>query len=775
MSSQPPSQKPVRSSRKTSASAPPTLPLLFEIGCEEIPARFLADAQNQLGKLFGDLLVKHRLVEEAKHSVQTYSTPRRLVAHVPQVFARQPDTVELVTGPPVKSALDENGNYTRAAEAFAAKQGAEVSTLKRITTPKGEYVALEKSEPGRPAVEVLGKILDALLRNLSFPKSMYWSPIEAAAHVPVQNKFTFVRPIRWVLALLGEGKNAKVIPFEVAGVRSADKTYGHRLSGSRPIQVKGFRSYLDGLRKHMVEPDPAKRRERVQQGLQESLEGSGLRAVADAWLEDWVVNSTEWPRGIVGEFDPRFLELPREILITVMRDHQKYFAVEDSSGQLQPRFVAFLNREDDPKGLIRRGHERVLRARFTDAQFFWDADQKIPLRDRLPLLEKVTYHEKLGSYADKVRRVRRIAGMVCEELRQQGKMTDADSEHALRAVELSKCDLTTHMVQEFTELQGIVGGLYARVQGEPEQVAQAIYEHYLPQSLDDPCPRTVVGAVVSLADKLDSVVSGFGAGLEPSGSSDPFALRRAGNGIIRLSVEALPGLDVLNLVKAVTSTEAFAQGDPLGNVARFLRERTEQYFEARQGLRYDTVRAVVHSFEAWSPPARALERARALEPFTRTEEFQALAAAAKRTRNLLKKSATSEDFGTQMTVNESMLSPGPEQELFRAYRATKDTIQQMGIEGRYEDAFRALAKMRPYVDCFFDKVLVMDNDLALRANRLCLLGELNVWVFSRFADLSQIESTASTSVGAPTVENNRQPINEREAALHDQKGLEQKT
>ncbi len=774
MSSQPPSQKPTRSSRKTSASAPPTLPLLLEIGCEEIPARFLADAQAQLGKRLADFLVKNRLVDEAHPSVQTYSTPRRLVAYAPQVFAQQPDTVELVTGPPVKSATDESGNYTRAAEAFAAKHGVPVSELKRVITPKGEYVALEKREPGRSAVEVLRRILDTLPLNLSFPKSMYWLPVEAAGPVLAQNKFTFVRPIRWVLALLGEGKNAEIIPLEVAGVRSGNATRGHRLLGTKPIRVHDFADYGKKLHAAQVEIDPAKRRETVRQELKALLEPLEFRAVSDDWLEDWVVNSTEWPRAIVGEFEPRFLELPREILITVMRDHQKYFAVENSSGQLQPRFVAFLNREDDPKGLIRRGHERVLRARFTDAKFFWDADQKIPLRDRLPLLEKVTYHEKLGSYANKVRRMTSIAREMCAELERQDTMTETDGQHALRAVELSKCDLTTHMVQEFTELQGIVGGLYARAQGEPEEVAQAIYDHYLPRSLDDSCPRTVVGAVVSLADKLDSVVSGFGAGLEPSGSSDPFALRRAGNGIIRLSVEALPDLDLLNLVKAVISTEALAQGDHLGNVTGFLLERTEQYFEARQGLRYDTVRAVLHSFEGWSPPSRAFERARALEPFIRTEEFQALAAAAKRTRNLLKKSATLEDLGTQMTVNEPMLSPGPEQELFRAYRATKDIIQQMGKEGRYEEAFRALAQMRPYVDRFFDKVLVMDNDLALRANRLRLLGELNVWVFSRFADLSQIESTTSTSVGAPTVENNQQPLDEREVAAHDPKGLQRK-
>ncbi len=789
MKSKAESQKSKLGSREANSAAPKTLPLLLEVGCEEIPARFLADAQTQLGeKIRADLLANRLLAtpdgrpiyakDEAPISpVHTYSTPRRLVAFLPAVLRCQPDVVQTIEGPPVKVAVDAEGGYTRAAEGFAARNAANLSDLKRVTTARGEYLVLQKSEPGRPAVDVLGDratggfitpgLLTMLLWNwdLSAVKSMYWEKARAGAD------FRFIRPIRWLLALLGEGQRAQIIKFWVPGAASGNLTYGHRLYAHRPIRVTGFSDYQKKMRAARVEIDPARRRETVQRELKASLEGLKLRPVADPWLEDWVVNSTEWPRAIAGEFESKFLDLPREILITVMRDHQKYFAVEDSSSQLQPRFVTFLNREDDPQGMIRAGHERVLRARFTDAQFFWDTDQKIPLRDRMPMLEKVTYHEKLGSYANKVQRMEAIAGEICHVLRDQGKMTLVDETSAKRAVQLCKCDLTTQMVQEFPELQGIVGGLYAKAQGEPKEVADAIRDHYLPASVEDGCPRSVIGSVVSLADKLDAVVEGFRAGLNPTGSSDPFALRRAGNGIITIAVEGLPWIDILGLLRQHIAGMQYASAENLEvKVATFLSERTEQYLESRRGLRYDTVRAVVHCFESWSPPYKAFERAKQLEPFVQTEDFQSLAAAAKRTRNILKKSAALGDFGTQTSIIESLLSPGPEQDLFRAYRDAKQTIERMGNEERYEEAFRALARMRPYVDRFFDKVLVMDNDATLRANRLRLLSELNALVFFRFADLSQIESNASTSVGAPTSENNKQPAAERGAAIHGQKG-----
>ena len=429
-----------------------------------------------------------------------------------------------------------------------------------------------------------------------------------------------------------------------------------------------------------------------------------------------------------------------------MRDHQKYFAVEDQSGTLQPRFVAVLNVDGDPKGLIRAGHERVLTARFSDAEFFWNADQKVPLRDRLPMLEKVTYQEKLGSYAAKVRRMEAIAREICRTPELHGRLTPADTEQALRAVQLCKCDLTTQMVQEFPELQGVVGGLYAGAQDEPKEVAEAIYDHYRPQSAEDSCPRSMAGAVVSLADKFDSVVAGFSAGLAPTSSSDPFGLRRAGNGVVRITVELELPVSLKDL--AVKYHEAVgAPKSAIVAVLEFFEDRLRYYLESVRRLRYDTVRAIPKAH--WEMPLLVLEHAEVLEKARDGEDLQAMAAAAKRIRNILTKSAVSADWG-RWDVDEGAFVDEAERELFRAYQNALDGIGVSLISGGgYEGALKLLAAMRPQVDRFFDKVLVMHEDKQLRENRLRLLAKLDA-LFSSIADLSQIESKALDSVGAPT-------------------------
>jgi len=758
---------------------PGTLPLLLEIGCEEIPARFLSDAQKNFGERVRAALEEARLLSPKPYSLQSYSTPRRLVVHVNDVLERQRDTVEELIGPPVKVAFGEDGKPTRAAESFAAKNSAEAQDLVKVSTAKGEYVAIRKAISGRFTLEVLPEIFPNVVTGLSFPKSMYWE----------KSKTRFIRPIRWLLALLGEGDRSRVIPFEVAGVKSGNTTYGHRCQGLQPIVVASFGDYSKRVRQALVEFDPVRRREAVQaelkvvlhasalSGMRHSLEqsrgfgvepnemealpsavdsslgSSDLHVVDDKELEDWIVNSTEWPRALRGSFHEGFLQLPREILTTVMRDHQKYFAVECGSGEIQDGFVAFLNVDPDPKGLIREGHERVLTARFADAEFFWNADQRIPLPGRLPLLKRVTYQAKLGSYGDKVPRMEAIATSICRTLEEKGNLGASDAGLVLRAVQLCKCDLTTQMVQEFTELQGVVGGLYAREQGEPEAVWQAIYDHYLPVSADGQSPRTVFGAVVSIADKLDSVIAGFSAGLEPTGSSDPFGLRRAGNGIIKVSVEKLPGLDLLELLKQSTQANLGLPpvADLFGQVAAFLRERTESYLEAIAGFRYDTVRAVVQSFLGWKQPADALARGRALERIRDSEDFVAVATAAKRTRNILTKSAEPEDLSEPIErIDEKRLTTGAEEELYTAYRQLGPILDNLAAQGQYEEAFRVLAGLRPQVDRFFDKVLVMDDDKPVRRNRLNLLSKLSLSVFQQFADLSQIESSSSSLVDAPT-------------------------
>lgn len=716
--------------------------LLVEIGCEEIPARFLTSAQDDFGRSLVEALQDARLLPAAAESAW-YSTPRRLTVWVPAVLQHQLDQVEAIVGPPVKVAFDAEGKPTKAAESFAAKNGVAVDLLTRVTTPKGEYLALRKTHRGRPALRLLPEILSAVIAGLSFPKSMYWTGKAGPR---------FVRPIRWLLALWGEADTAKVIPFEIAGVKSGASTEGHRILGKGRMRVAGFNDYLKKLAKAGVELDPAKRRERVTQQLKVTLEGQPGRIVEDKWLEEWVVNSTEWPSALRGEFDKRFLHLPREILVTVMRDHQKYFAVEDRKGRLLPRFVTLLNLDGDRKGIIREGHERVLTARFADAEFFWDADQRQPLSERTASLARVTYQAELGSYADKVERVRQIARLIVQTLADAGEMTHAEAEHALRAVELSKCDLTTQMVKEFTELQGVVGGLYAAAQGEPEEVHQAIYDHYRPEGLDDSCPRTKVGAVVSLADKLDSVIGGFAIGQEPTGSSDPFALRRQGNGIVKVLVEHALPLLLRPLVEqgmnALTLDWQKPQPEVFSSVLAFFEDRLKFYLETGRKLRYDTVRAVLAA--GWDSPLEATRRAEALEAIRGSEDADALSVAAKRIKNILAKSAKASDWQAG-EVDEGILEAGPEKKLYQAYVAASDEAGSFAAAGNFEKALGVIAGLRPVVDLFFDKVLVMAEDRAVRQNRLRLLGKLDA-LFSGIAQFAEIVP-GPANVDASTLKN----------------------
>lgn len=737
-----------------------TLPLLVEIGVEEIPARFLAGAQQQFGSLLQSALQSARLLPEANQAayipsaaqfapgdaVVTYSTPRRLVAYAPHVLPRQPDQVEQVMGPSAKVAFDGEGRATRAAESFAAKNGASLADLVRIETSKGQYVMLRKTTAGLKANVILEEMLAGLIAKINFPKNMYW----LAKTGP-----TFVRPVRWLLALLGEGADATALRVSYGDVEAAAHTFGHRLRGHAPLGVESFADYAQKLRQHLVEFDPENRRQAITTDSNLLLDDLGLRLLKDNDLMEWIVDSTEWPTPLLGAFDARFLRLPREVLITVMRDHQKYFAIEDAQGRLQPHFLVVLNRDEDRLGVIRRGHERVLTARFTDAEFFWDTDQRQPLAVRAAMLKRVTYHEKLGSYADKAERMSAIGEKISAWLEQQARLNPGDSHLTRRAIQLCKCDLTTQMVQEFTELQGIVGGLYARAQGEPSAVADAIYDHYRPEGIEDRLPRSLIGAVVSLADKLDSLVGGFIAGNAPTGSKDPFGLRRAGNGIIKILVEDNIGIAMNYLVSIAVlrySTEDQEGGRPetaaLGQqVSGFLIDRLAFYLEQARGLRFDTVRAALGG--AWEIASDLARRAEALEKIRDTEDFVSLAAAAKRTQNILAKSAAAEDLGAG-EVNEALLEAGPERELYAAYRAQVAEHAAEPGPGRgadYGEVFRRLASLRPAVDRFFDHVLVMAPDPEVRRNRLSLLTLLDRQVFSRLARLSEM---APAHVDAPT-------------------------
>ncbi|HEX2712217.1 MAG TPA: glycine--tRNA ligase subunit beta, partial [Candidatus Acidoferrales bacterium] len=456
---------------------------LLEVGCEEIPAGMIARAAEELRVTLEKYLTTENLLEGAP--IEALGAPRRLVAMAQSVRLRQPDSAREVTGPPKSVAYDSAGRPTKAAESFAAKQGVAVSKLYIVSTPRGDYAAARQIIRGRSAEEILAQALPRAIQEITWPRSMYWTG-PGGTH--------FIRPIRWIVALLG----GKPIRFSLGGVATGRFSAGHRFLGKPKIPLAGVPDYEKRLRANFVLPRPVERRKKIEHEIHALTVKRGLRAHQDPLLLDLVTYLNEYPAVILGDFDPAYLDLPEEILITVMRDHQKYFAVEHKNGELAPHFLAVINLDRDRAGLVRAGHERVLRARFADARFFWEADQKCRLADYLPKLAHVTYESRLGSYGDKVERLCSLARWLAEQWFGAG-IHQAHVSDAYRAAELAKCDLATEMVREFTELQGIVGGLYARAQGEADDVADAVYDHYRPVGLDDPIPRNLIGCAVAMA------------------------------------------------------------------------------------------------------------------------------------------------------------------------------------------------------------------------------------------------------------------------------------
>ncbi len=641
-----------------------SLPLLLEIGTEEIPDWMIPTALENLRLSFEKLEITHE-------SVRLDATPRRLVLRVEGVPAKQQDSEERVLGP-AKSAPP------KAVEGFARKHGIKPEDLTVESTGKGEYYVYLKKVPGRFIKDILAEALPGIILGLYFPKTMYWTG---------KGGPRFIRPIRWIVALLGE----EIIPFELAGVRSGALTSGHRRLGAREIAITTA-DYEQRLRDHGVILSAEERRNQIRAGM------ADVRIKSDDALLETLVYLTECPRPIRGSFDPQFLELPEEVLVTVMRHHQKYFSVEDAAGKLAPEFVAVMNIDSDPEGFVRHGNERVLRARFNDARFFWDADQKKPLAARKQDLANVTFQAKLGSYLVKTERMMALAAEL------------GGDAHAVRAAELCKCDLTTELVKEFTELQGVVGGLYARVQGEPEPVWQAIYDHYKPESMEDALPRNATALIVSLADKLDTLRGCFGVGMVPTGSKDPFALRRAAQGVVRILVEGKLPLPLLDLIGGDQALRAFFE------------ERVRYYFKDIRGFAYDEVNACMAASAGWSNLVdleSRLERVRALRA---SPDFEPLAASFKRIRNILEQAK----FSGGGAIDEALLEDGPERELYTEFRG----IQAQPIES-------VISRLRPRVDLFFDKVLVNAPDPVVRQNRLTLLSTL-LAEFSTMADFSEI-------------------------------------
>jgi glycyl-tRNA synthetase beta chain len=652
--------------------------LLLEIGAEEIPDWMLSGALEYLDTAVSTLIKDRKL---GTPIIRTDATPRRLVLRAEGLLEREPDTEERVWGP-AKSAPEA------AVAGFARKQSKTLADLEIVSDGKLEKYSFIRKTEGRPASQILAEALPQLILKTPFPKTMYW---------PGKGGPRFIRPIRWIVALLGD----EVIPFEIAGVSAGNQSSGHRVLGASRFPVT-YDTYEQRLRENFVILSRDERRARIQ--------AVPTRYKCDNELLNTLVNLTEWPTPLTGSFDPQFLDLPKEVLTTVMRVHQKYFSVETEDGQLAPRFVAVTNTDGDPDGLILHGNETVLRARFNDARFFWNADQKKPLSDRVVDLGNVMFQAKLGTYLEKTDRISALV-----------KELGGDAS-AQRAAHLCKADLTTELVKEFTELQGKIGGLYAKAQGEPEEVWTAIYDHYRPASMEDAIPRTVAGQLVSIADKLDTLRGYFEVGLIPSGSKDPFALRRAGQGIVKILAKAKLSLPIRNYLNGNLQLEEF-----------FL-DRIRNYFREVSGFPYDEVNAAIAP--GWDDLDDLQNRLAAVSFVRPTENFEQVAASFKRIKNILKQAAFKPNGAV---IDPALLEPGPEQSLWDKYRTVRDLTDLS-----YAVKLQAIASLRPQIDLFFDRVLVNAPDPAVRHNRLTLLHTM-LAEFSTIADFSEIVTSSQES------------------------------
>ena len=694
---------------------------LFEIGLEEVPARMITGAQAELQERVVKMLERERLLRSGAVT-KSFATPRRLAVWVKDVAERQEDVTEELVGPSVKIAYKDSAP-TPAAVAFAKKAGVSVAALKTVTNAKGEYLAATAVRAGRDASEVIAAEMPKELAGIYWAKNMYWRPGKPER---------FVRPVRWMLAML----DTEIVPVRFGGYEASNVTYGHRvLFGDAGIALGSPGEYEDALLSGFVIADVEVRRERIRKALDQATRTvDGLRWREDHGLVDKLTQLTEWPSVLMGRFEPEYLALPEEVLVTVMRDHQSYFAIEDKEKKLVSHFLTVLNTETDAAGMavIRHGNERVLRARFNDARFFWEFDQRVPLAERVKLLEHVTFQKDLGSYLAKTDRVRKVAAELARLVAARGVVVDAAALD--EASLLAKADLTAELVKEFTELQGVIGGLYARAQGLPAAVCEAIYDQYKPESMEDTVPRTVEGAVLALADKAVTIGGMFSLGLEPTGSKDPFALRRAANGIVKILAEttvALP-LKLDAIVEVLTPDSAIA-----AKIRGFFAERLEFYVREVRCQAYDVAKAVL---VAGADDVRdAVARAEAVTAVRGSENFVAVSSAFKRMKNILAQ-AKEKGIVAGSHVNAALLTDPAERALAARSAELADRVSRLRTEKDYREALEQIATLRPQVDAFFEAVMVMAPETAVRANRLALLERV-LSDFSGIADFSEIVVT----------------------------------
>jgi glycyl-tRNA synthetase beta chain len=713
--------------------------LLIEIGCEEIPADWVAGLAKGFEAAVGASLDRERLAADA---ISSHGASRRLVFHGAGVPESQPDQVQEILGPPWRVAQDPDGGWTRAAVGFARRQGIEEEDfnerLRAVETPRGQYLGVRQVEPGKPAIHILPGILEDALRSLPLPKAMHWDA--AIAGKP----FAFVRPVRWIVALFGR----EVVPFriEVAGgapVVAGNRSYGHRArtavdgeTPGAPFPVDSLANLTDGLRRRYVVLDEAERKDRLREALGRCENEAGESAEAGS-AADVHKDLVEFPGAILGRFPDEFLSMPKEIRDTVLIHHQKYFPFPT-----RPLFIAVTNLPDDPQGHVRRGAERVVVARLRDARFFWDEDRKSPIEATRPRLEGVVFHRRLGSFADKARRLEELAAWIADSV-------GADAPSASRAAGLAKCDLTSHLVGEFASLQGVAGGLLLRAEGAPDAVWQAVYDHYRPTGLEGEIPRSPEGAAVSLADRADTLAGLFLAGEQPSGSGDPFGLRRAALSMLRVLRDAprdfpehprgWPAPEaLLHRALAGYAPADEARVAAAAKLMAFVDDRLPHACTVGTTPR-GVVNAVLAIRSASHAVADTAQRVVDLARAVGSGDYATLAAASRRVRRILPPEIRE---GRGAGLDPALLTETAEGELYRMLERVEAEVGARFAETCYFEGFQALATLSPVIAAFFDDVLVMAEDPAVRANRLALLARLDA-LFSEVGDLSQIEASAS--------------------------------
>ncbi len=682
--------------------------LLLEIGTEEIPAGFLSSALEGMKKCASSELEAHRIQFD---TMTTMGTPRRLTLCVKGMAEKQTESIVDTMGPPEKVAFDSDGNPTQAAKGFASRQGVSVADLEIVETKKGNYIRVRKKVEGKEAVYLLPELLERIVLSIPFPKSMRWADFD----------MRFARPLQWILAIF----NGATVPLHLENLTSSNTSRGHRFLGNESFVVHDLQSYLQLTQAHFVIPEIEKRKERIQDEARKLAEEVGGAVLEDEGLLDIVTNLVEYPVALRGSFDQRFLSLPRDVLISSMREHQKYFSVVDAHGTLLPYFIVVTNNQVLNPQVVVKGNERVLSARLADARFFFDEDRKTTLAERVMGLKNVVYQAKLGSMYDKVSRIQELTGMLSREI---------DNELVAivqRAAFLCKADLLTEMVGEFPALQGIVGREYALLEGELPEVAEAIYEHYLPTSGKGDVPASVVGSLLSIADKVDTIVGCFAVGLTPTGTADPHALRRQALGIMSIIREKGFHLNLTTLIDqslALFDIELYRSEDEIKReVLDFIRARFHHRLTS-SGYDYDVVEAVTSTH--FTDLVDVLERIKALQEIKRHPDFEPLVITFKRVANIIASAP-------HANVDPRLCEEEAEKVLYDLCEKARSTVDQLIGARDYPGALSHLVTLKPTVDRFFDEVLVMCENEQIKVNRLGLLRSVAA-LFRRFADFSKI-------------------------------------